>query len=173
VILSDIPPTEQAAVFKVSEEIPSDVVSDAALTATRSIGGHKGHVTKLLLKLGSLLETKESNSPSEALGLQKQIRSAHDKYTASVREYCRTLDEESDRYRELMDQWLAKDKEVKQMEDEVNAFFLRLLPAGLTRLVHAQVGPEDPSGLELPQVPALSCHRHQRHVWKHGWQRSI
>ena len=34
---------------------PSDVVSESALTAARSIGGHKGHVTRLLQQLTSLI----------------------------------------------------------------------------------------------------------------------
>ena len=109
---------------------PSDVVSDSALTATRSIGGHKGHVTRLLQQLTSLISRKDFSLASEALELQWQLKSAHEKYALAVREFCSTVGEESTRYGEYMGQLQARDAELKNMDVLVNAFMLETLAIG-------------------------------------------
>ena len=106
---------------------PSDVASESALTAARSIGGHKGHVTRLLQQLTSLISRKDFSLASEALELQRQLKSAHEKYALAVREFCSTVGEESARYGEYMGQLQTRDAELKNMDVLVNAFMLETL----------------------------------------------
>ena len=106
---------------------PSDVVSESALTAARSIGGHKGHVTRLLQQLTSLISRKDFSLASEALELQRQLKSAYEKYALAVRGFCSTVGEESARYGEYMGQLQARDAELKNMDVLVNAFMLETL----------------------------------------------
>ena len=106
---------------------PSDVVSESALTAARSIDGHKGHVTRLLQQLTSLISRKDFSLASEALELQMELKSAHEKYALAVRGFCSTVGEVSARYGEYMGQLQARDAELKNMDVLVNAFMLETL----------------------------------------------
>ena len=121
----DVSTTNQEPCFSAS-----DSVTDAILIATKSIGGQRGYVTKLLQHLGAVIESGDHSLASKVLELQQQIKSAQEKYSRSVKVFCQTLDEKGDRGEEYMEQLQARDEEVKEADDQVNAFLLEGLAVG-------------------------------------------
>ena len=82
------PPTSQGEVLISTKPLlrrSVESTSDVALTATKSIGGQYGHVTKLLQQLYVILDSSDYPQACDVLELQNRIKVAHTKYSKAVR----------------------------------------------------------------------------------------
>ena len=126
-------PTSQGEVLISTEPLlrrSVESTSDVALTATKSIGGQYGHVTKLLQQLYVILDSSDYPQACDVLELQNRIKVAHTKYSKAVREFCIVLGEGSERGKEYMGQLKTRDDEVQVADERINAFLVEGLTVG-------------------------------------------
>ena len=94
--------------------------SDVVVTATKSIGGQYGYVTKLLQQLYVILDSSDYPQACDALELKNRIKVAHTRYSKTVRKFCTVLREGSERGKEYMGQLKARDDEVQVADERIN-----------------------------------------------------
>ena len=103
------------------QEVPA---SDATLSATRRIGGQRGHCTKLMQQVLLIVNEKEFHRAREVADLKNQLDRSHEGYTTSVEEFCKPLDQDSPRYQEYMLQLNARTVELVDLRARVAEFML-------------------------------------------------
>ena len=126
-----------------------DSVSNSASTAGRTIGGLRGHVTKIMQQLASMLESRDFSRAKEIAKLKSQLVIAHNKFAATVKEFCCALASDSSRSKEYMKDVEARDKEVQELLLRVASFMLNGIK---TVSVAVSDGPD----LDNPRVKDLA-----------------
>ena len=101
-----------------------DSVSNSALTASRAIGGLRGHVSKIMQQLASMIESHDFSRAKEIAKLKSQLVIAHDKFVATVKDFCCALASDSSRSKLFMKDVETRDKEVKELLLRVASFML-------------------------------------------------
>ena len=101
-----------------------DSASNSALTASRAIGGLRGHVSKIMQQLASMLESRDFSRAKEIAKLKSQLVIAHDKFVATVKDFCCALASDSSRSKEYMKDVETRDKEVQELLLRVADFML-------------------------------------------------
>ena len=103
------------------QEVPA---SDAMLSATRRIGGHRGYCTKLMQQVWLILNEKEYRRARDVVELKAQLEKSHEVYAASVEEFCKSLDQDSPRYQEYMLQLNSRTVELADLQARITEFML-------------------------------------------------
>ena len=101
-----------------------DSVSNSALTASKTIGGLRGHVSKIMQQLESMIESRNFSRAKEIAKLKSQLVIAQNKLVATVKEFCCALASDSSLSKEYMKDVEARDKEVKELLLRVANFIL-------------------------------------------------
>ena len=101
-----------------------DSASNSALTASRAIGGLRGHVSKIMQQLASMLESRDFSRAKEIAKLKSQLVIVHDKFVATVKDFCCALASDSSRSKEYMKDVETRDKEVQELLLRVADFML-------------------------------------------------
>ena len=101
-----------------------DSASNSALTASRAIGGLRGHVSKIMQQLASMLESRDFSRAKEIAKLKSQLVIAHDKFVATVKDFCCALASDSSRSKQYMKDVETRDKEVQELLLRVADFML-------------------------------------------------
>ena len=92
-----------------------DSVSNSALTASRAIGGLRGHFSKIMQQLASMLDSRDFSRAKEIAKLKSQLVIAHKKFVATVKDFCCALASDSSRSKEYMKDVETRDKEVQEL----------------------------------------------------------
>ena len=98
--------------------------SNSALTASRAIGGLRGHVSMIMQQLASMLESRDFSRAKEIAKLKSQLVIAHDKFVATVKDLCCALASDSSRSKEYTKDVETRDKEVQELLLRVADFML-------------------------------------------------
>ena len=93
------------------------------MTARRT-GGLRGHVSTIMQQLASMMESRDFSHAKEIAKLKSQLVIAHNKFVATVKEFCCALASDSGRSQEYMKDVEARDKEVKELLLRVANFML-------------------------------------------------
>ena len=101
-----------------------DSASNSALTASRAIGELRGHVSKIMQQLASMIGSCDFSRAKEIAKLKSQFVIAHKKFVATVTEFCCALASDSTRSKEYMKDVIARDKEVQELLLRVANFML-------------------------------------------------
>ena len=117
-----------------SDEIPNTSsamgLGSDVLSATRTIGGQHGYVTKLLQELNGILDLDDYSRASDVLDLQARVKTAHHKYSDSIKSFCDTLQDNSKRKREYDSQLDIRNRDLQTVDERVNKFLLEGLATG-------------------------------------------
>ena len=93
-------------------EFLTEATPDINLTVTKTVGGYHSHLTRLMRQLDTFLNSDDYSHAAKILDLQNRVKAAHHKFSESVKLFCDSLEDDSERNKEYLNQLNVSNSEI-------------------------------------------------------------